>query len=654
MSESEVSAQVAGERGRIAAPGKRLKRVRKVREEAMQVISGNSRSLIKSPAYLFLLFLRLVLIISPAFIEPSEHMDGVDLLAVRLLPGVSASDRAILTPPDGMGTENRTRSIVGAFITSGIPYIATNIVCNKYIACPENIIGYVAVYLPRLWMFLLSIIGDFLLLKVFSRHMQEDGISAVITYASTWTSLIGITRNSNFALESLCLIGILAGCFGWGPNSPRPLFWLSATALALGTWLRPVFFAFISTPLIYLSSLWGKSGVSALKYIRAALEGIAIFAFWATLWVTVDSVFYGTFKLRFGDAEVESFVQFMEYLSSGLPFSYKGSLVYVPINALQTILNRKFVRTLAQNTTPGQMFLSLPGILGPLFIVLLQESYKSMKVAVKELMTEIKAATNSTTKKTKKRKGKKGNITKEEEEELLVFIDTIQTTLLLGLLLEVLQNHDRLGTMSLLSLIPPAIMCMPAGVFGPKSSSRFRVLHIIFTIGMVLFYGFLNQSGVQRTMLTVGRGGVEAIPENANLVMFKSTVGNRAALGPNAKNVSVYAGGDTTLNLMTTLRELKARDDYHEDRLLVCAAGTVKMKDSDFTHVAQLASAHMTLNHMPENIDQALKKSTLNIYKFVGDEDEAIIRDDEEAADEEEREKEQKEKEKQKSKKEEL
>ena len=91
-------------------------------------------------------------------------------------------------------------------------------------------------------------------------------------------------------------------------------------------------------------------------------------------------------------------------------FLYKGSLVCTPLNAARQSLNRQYLSKFVHNTTPGQMFLSLPGIFGPLFIVLMRESYIGMLVAEKELMAELRAAANS--KKAKKKKGKKNQLTK--------------------------------------------------------------------------------------------------------------------------------------------------------------------------------------------------------------------------------------------------
>lgn len=657
MGDSEVSAAVSADASAATTPTtrKKLKRVRKVREpddaaasvadaiRNAEMGAGVWETLTSSKLYVVLVLIRLLLAIfsPPAVMEGTEFADGVDVLAMRLLPGmgIGGADSLLGVPPDGMGDVNRTRSIVGAFVSSGIPYVGVNVAC-KFGArlmqpwwCQPAAMGYVAVYAPRIWMFFLSLIGDVLLVKIFAVYEGESALSALLTYASAWTTLLGMTRNTNFALESLCLVGLVASCFGWAPGVARPLFWLGATSLSLGIYLRPIFAVFVCTPIIYLSSLWGKQGIDALRYVRGALEGIAVFAFWCTIWVSVDSVFFGTFKLRFGGIVMENFDMFVEYAQKGLPFSYKGSLVYTPLNAAAPLLTKAFWTALPQNTSPGQMFLSLPAILGPLFIVLIRESYEGMKVAVKELMTEIKTATGAG-KKTKKRKNKK--LTKEREEELLVFFDTIQTTFLLGLLLEVLQNNSRLGVISLMALMPPAVVCIAGTVFGPGSSTRFRWLHCVFTVGMVVFYGFLNNSGISSTLISLGAGGVPAIPANSDIVFFKGIIGHRAALGANLKNVSMHDGGNSRLALMTTLRELKAKSDYHEDRLIVAAAGTVDMKESEFTRIGTVAYGHMTVLDLPENIDEALKRSTLQVYKFIGDEDEAIIRDDEEAAEEEE------------------
>ena len=637
-----------------ATPKKKLRRVRKLRDKddasAKPVPNLGApvwKTLTSSRVYALLLLIRFALVfVTPATLEGTEFDDGVDSLAVALLPGINAggTDPAIFDVPSGMA-QNRTRSIVGAFVTSGIPYMGANVVCTKLLGgCPAPSIGLIAMYAPRVWMFFLSLLGDLLLVRCFAVYEGENAIWALLTYASTWTTLLAMSRNINFALEALCVIGLIAACFGWAPNTARPVFWLSAMSLSLGVFLRPPFAFFICTPLIYLSSLWGKAGIDPIRYVRASLEGIAIFAFWSTIWVTVDSIYFGTFKIRFGEKTMESFSMFLDFAFSGMPFSYKGALVYTPLNAMKEVANRQYLSIAASNTSPGQMFLSLPAILGPLFIVLLRESYEGMKVAMKELMSDLKQAANS--KKPKRRKPKKAGMTKELEDELYVYFDTIQTTFLLGLLIEVIQNNGRLGVLSLIPLMPICVICIAGTVFGPESSKNFRMLHIVFTVAMVAFYGFLNQSGIPRVLLQTGAGGLDVVPANSELVVFKGIIGHRSMAGANLKNITLYDGGDSRLNLMTTLRDLKGRDGYREDRLFVVAPATVDMKEGEFALVDTLAYGHMAVHELPNNIDDAFKKSQLVMYKFVGDEDEAIMRDEEEAAEQEEQDQEEKEREK--------
>jgi hypothetical protein len=614
-----------------------------------------------SPLYLALVLLRLALAFSAGVVDDAESLDGVASLARLILPGMAgASDVSTVyaSLPAGMtaaanAPANVTRSIVGAVVTSGIPYMSIAAACSQIPAvdamlCAPKNIGYLAVFAPRVWMWVLSLVGDALLVRTFAVYESDVAPHALLAYATTWVVLGVSTRASNFALEAICLLGLLAGCFGWGWKNPRPIFWFSATFLALGIWLRPVFAVFVCTPLIYLVSLWGKPGVDPLHYIRAALEGSVIFGMWATLCVSVDSVFYGSFKLRFGETVITSFDMFVRFAAARMsgapdvgPFSYKGYLIYTPLNAAAGLFTRAFWAELLRNTSPGQIFIHLPIILGPLMYFLGRESIEGMKIAIKELMVEMKGVDSK--KKRKSSSKKSTGMTKEREEEMLVYFDTIQTSLLLGLLLEVMQAHDRIGVLSLVSLNAPAVICIASYVFGPNAWPNARLVHFAYSAAMIFFYAVLHHSGVSRTLLTLGAGGIPIVLDNTNLVVYRSKIGAGGstatlALGTNARNITVHDGGQNRLDLMTTLRELKSADGYKPDRLLVCAAGTVPMKNGEFELVDTLALGHMSLEDLPSNIDETFAKSKLHMYKFVGDEDEAIIRDNEEAEELEEEE----------------
>lgn len=637
---------------------KKLKRVRKNRDSSTSsapTVTFNAdlgsspwKTLTSSRLYLFLVLVRFVLLfVTPASLEGTEFADGVDSLAHALLPSLNVAHPAKDLAPAGLNwaSGNQTRSIAGAFVHSGLPYMALNLACRKGldVFCGPDWLGWMAIYLPRIWMFALGLIGDVLLARAFAVYEGENAVWGLLLYASSWTTLLGMTRNCNFALESLCVAGMVAACFGWPINTARPLFWLSATSLSFGVFLRPAFVWFAFTPMIYLFSLWGKSGVHTLRYARGMLEGLAVLGFWCTLWVSVDSVYYGTFRILVRGKIMTSFDMFVDAVMEGgwSGMAYKGKLVYTPLNAMYEVANRKFISTLALNTSPGQMFLSLPAILGPLFAVLLRESYEGFKTAMKELMTEMKQVANA--KKPKKRKPKKPGMTKELEDELYVYFDTIQTTFLMGLLIEVVQNNDRLGVMSLLSLISPCVVCIAGTIFGPNSSVRFRALHLAFSALMVVFYGLLHQAGIPRTLVAVGAGLVPMLQRNTDLVLYKGIVGHRAALGMNVKNISVHDGGNDRRTLMTTLRDLKEKEGYREDRLVICAPETEEMKEEEFVKMGKLGSWHMSMWALPKNVDEAVKRNGLIAWRFVGDEDEAMMADDEEAAEREEREREQKE-----------
>lgn len=669
-----TSAPEAAADSSAAQRKRKLVKVRKDREGASAgtpldapriMTSFSATAKAAGTVYVLFLALRLAFVFSPGVIENTESMDGADYMAAKLLPGMSSTVMPIL--PDGMRlkgdapketslkilSKNYTRSIVGAFVTSGIPYAAVNVACNQLpilsnFLCAPARVGYVATYAPRLWMFVLSLIGDVMLVHVFAVYNSEFAVPALLTYASTWMAMLAMTRNSNFALEALCLLGLLSACFGWTYESPRPVFWISGTALALGVFLRPVFAVFVCTPLIYLVSLWGKKGVDPLHYARAAIEGLAIFGFWASIWVSVDSVFYGTFSIRFGSEKMETFDAFVDTLLNAAergPMNYKGSLVYIPINGCSGLFTKTFWVKILQNTSPGQMFIQLPVVLGPLMFLLIRESIDGMKLAIKELMGEFKSSTGGK----KKRKARKSGMSKEREEEMLVYYDTIQTTLLLGLLLEVMQSHDRIGVMSLLSLNAPAIICIAPFVFGELGSHKMRLTHFAYTAAMVIFYGIMHQSGVSRTLLSAGAGGVESVKHGTDLVLFHGHAHHPlSALGANLKNIIVHDGGKDRLALMSKLRTLKEKPGYDESKLLVCAPGTLEMKDVEFELVDKVAYGHLSLEHLPDNIDAAFAGARLHLYKFIGDEDEAILRDKEEAEEEEEAENEERKRQKKK------
>jgi len=640
---SEVSAPPSA--GAVEEPSPPKRSRRREKEELPVVARGGWRDLLTSKLYLLLVVLRFAAILLPGFVDNAELLDGQDVLAAALLPGMPPAAASAL--PAGMAADPPVRSMVGAVITTGIPYMAVNLL-SRTMPLPPSLLGVVGVVAPRLWMCLLSLLMDLLTLNLFNYNEQHAAIPTVMTLASTWTTFALMTRNSNFTLEALCVAGVIAACFVGELNHERPLFYLTALAMSLGIFLRPMFIGYFTTMVIFLLAAYARPEFSTLRYIRGAVEGTAIFGIMCTLYVTVDSVFHGLFKLTIGGVPVTNFDSFVGLVGSG-PLGYKGRLVITPLQAILKYWRGWTFKTFQQNASPGQIFISLPFILGPLFFLLARDSYEGTRKELKGLAAELKAAggasgsSSNTTGpsvrgpdgKKRRRRRKAPSAAKVREEETLVFYDTIQTTLLLGLLFDVVQHNDRIGLISLLPLVMPAVVCAHEHIFAVDSRYWMRYAWLATTAVAVISLAGANHGALTRMALSLSAGDRGQLPADANVVVYRGLVPPAVAFGANPHGVTFHDGGLTRTELMSKLKKLRADDTHEEDKLLVVAPGTVRMK-RDLEGVPELTKGfHMSLHDPPTNVDDALRRTQLRFYRFVGDEDDSLILDAEEDAERE-------------------
>ena len=56
----------------------------------------------------------------------------------------------------------------------------------------------------------------------------------------------------------------------------------------------------------------------------------------------------------------------------------------------------------------------------------------------------------------------------------------------------------------------------------------------------------------------------------------------------------------------------------------------MEMKEHEFERVLNMPGAHMSIMNMPQNVDDARKKSSLGLYKFLANEEELILKSVEE------------------------
>lgn len=619
---------------------------RREKDELPVVARGGLRDLLTSPLYLLLLLLRFAAIFLPGYVDNAELLDGQDVLAAALLPGMPAAAASAL--PAGMAADPPVRSMVGAVITTGIPYMAVNLL-SRSVPLPPHLLGVVGVVAPRLWMALLSVLMDLLTLNLFNHNEQHAAVPTVMTLASAWTTFALMTRNTNFALEALCVAGVIAACFVGELNNERPLYYLTALAMSLGIFLRPMFIGYTTTIIIFLLAARARPEFSTLRYVRGAIEGTALFGIMCTLYVTVDSVFHGLFKLTIGGVPVTSFDSFVSLVGTG-PLAYKGSLVITPLQAILAYWRGWTFKTFQQNASPGQIFISLPFILGPLFFLLARDSYEGTRKELKGLAAELKAASNgggssATTTgpsvrgpdgKKRRRRRRAPSAAKVREEETLVFYDTIQTTLLLGLLFDVVQHNDRIGLVSLLPLVMPAVVCAHEHIFAPDSRQWMRYAWLASTVVAVVSLAGANHGALTRTALALSAGERGQLPSDAQVVVYRGLVPPAVAFGMNPHGATFHDGGLTRTELMSKLKKLRAADTHEEDKLLVVAPGTVRMK-RDLEEAPEMRMGfHMSLHDPPTNVDDVLRRTQLRWYRFVGDEDDSIILDAEEDAEREE------------------
>lgn len=619
---------------------------RREREELPVEVRGGWRELLTSPLYLALLALRFAAILLPGYVDNAELLDGQDVLAAALLPGMPAVAAGAL--PAGMAAVPPVRSMVGAVITTGIPYMGVNLL-SRVVPLPPHLLGMVGVVAPRLWMALLSLLMDLLTLNLFNYNEQHAALPTVMTLASAWTTFALMTRNTNFALEALCVAGVIAACFVGDLNNERPLYYLTALAMSLGIFLRPMFIGYATTIVIFLLAARTRPEFSTLRYVRGAVEGSALFGIMCTLYVTVDSAFHGLFKLTIGGVPVTSFDTFVALVGTG-PLAYKGRLVITPVQAILTYWRGWTFKTFQQNASPGQIFISLPFILGPLFFLLARDSYEGTRKELKGLAAELKAASNggassATTTgpsvrgpdgKKRRRRRKAPSAAKVREEETLVFYDTIQTTLLLGLLFDVVQFNDRIGLISLLPLVMPAVVCAHEHIFSPDSRYWMRYAWLASTAVAVVSLAGANHGALTRTALGLSVGDRGQLPTEAQVVVYRGLIPPALSFGTNPHNVAFHDGGILRTELMSKLKKLRAADTHEEDKLLVVAPGTVKMK-RDLEEIPEMRMPfHMSLHDPPTNVDDVLRRTQLRWYRFVGDEDDSLILDAEEDAEREE------------------
>eukprot|EP00180_Rhodochaete_pulchella_P001359 Plantae.Rhodophyta-Rhodochaete_pulchella.ctg2166.p1 GENE.Plantae.Rhodophyta-Rhodochaete_pulchella.ctg2166~~Plantae.Rhodophyta-Rhodochaete_pulchella.ctg2166.p1 ORF type:complete len:505 (-),score=77.22 Plantae.Rhodophyta-Rhodochaete_pulchella.ctg2166:339-1853(-) len=471
-----------------------------------------------------------------------------------------------------------------------------------------------AIVVPRIWMFLVTILVDVMMVRAFEFIEGMGAREALLCWSTLWTAMVVLTRPSVYALEAVCLAGILYSCFGTGDRWMS--FWVvSAVWTAVGIHIRPSFFAIASLVPIHLFTLSYKPYFNTARVIRGAIVGLIVFFGLILLFAIIDSIYYGYVDVVVGSHVVKwnnfSFDQLGE-------MTLRGRFTVVPLNA---ILRLKDFKELRANYQPalGQIFTSLPVILGPLIIVLAQDTYSGTKKQIKELSTEFKNVSSgqglgASSAKKKKKKKKIPQSAKAREDDHFNFVDLVQTTFLLCLLADVVYAQDAAGIVSMLPIAVPAAMMLGERVFGEGQEIAVAVSHFVYTGLAVILFGLCMNGGTARVALQLGGGSglTNVIPRGSELVLHHTSAPPRHYLGRNPQDVSMVEWNSSSEKLMESL-ETKG---YENENVFVLSPATVQFDDLSALELVKSFPGHICAESPPGNADEVVTKNALRLYKY--------------------------------------
>jgi phosphatidylinositol glycan class Z len=147
----------------------------------------------KRNLYIILLSLRFLFIFSYGYIHPDEFFQGPQVISKLIY------DFDIFVPWEFSNLQKPIRSIFSPIIISGIPYYIF-----KYLGFNSNF--NILLYLPRLFLFFISIFFDHLLGKTAEKLNSKNYHSIKCLYSSLWPILLCGTRTFSNTTETMLLL----------------------------------------------------------------------------------------------------------------------------------------------------------------------------------------------------------------------------------------------------------------------------------------------------------------------------------------------------------------------------------------------------------------------------------------------------------------
>eukprot|EP00188_Purpureofilum_apyrenoidigerum_P005597 Plantae.Rhodophyta-Purpureofilum_apyrenoidigerum.ctg7443.p1 GENE.Plantae.Rhodophyta-Purpureofilum_apyrenoidigerum.ctg7443~~Plantae.Rhodophyta-Purpureofilum_apyrenoidigerum.ctg7443.p1 ORF type:complete len:634 (+),score=136.55 Plantae.Rhodophyta-Purpureofilum_apyrenoidigerum.ctg7443:121-2022(+) len=560
--------------------------------------------------YIVLLVLRFVCVYAPGLIDHAEYQDGQSAVFNMFFGAVSDGSSGRVAE---MELEYPTKSIVVPLITSMVPYTLA-----KQMQGADAILLFI---LPRVWMFILSIALDVLSLQALNIISGEGRKNVLFLLATSWTTVVITVRPVNAVVECICVAGILYGLLGVTSDYLRiPVFMLF---YAVGMFCRPTFIAYGVVLIYYVVTVLMKPNVKVVPIIVGILVGAVVFLAVFVEFAVLDSLFYNTLTATIGSKTyttlsdiVQDFVAGTLDIANLLNVKFKGALTIVPFNVFAHFKYSEFRSQLQNLISPGQLLFYYPLVAGPLAIVLGVDSWDSLQKLYKDVLGEIKASTSTKRKKKTKRLPTAAKI---REEDNTMFADIAEMTLTVGLSVEVVLGGRKSGILTVLPALLPSVLMFHDKILGPKAYKNASKYWVVYNFLAAIFFGFVHDSGIMR--LTLGLTQGEKIVGDAGpttVFIYNAATPASYILGDNAYDIRLLDLNVTRDEFVYT--KMRARIDHEDDpsrSYFLAAPGTSPLtEDEGFTKLWHF-NGHLSLHHMPKNIDALFKRSTLDIYKPI-------------------------------------
>ena len=432
----------------------------------------------------YLLFcLRCILIIipCPGYIHPDEFFQSPELMAYEVL-----NLKSNITWE--WKESSPIRNIVHPLASTGFVFWCIKMMNNKF---GLHYSAEVLVILPRLFSLLFTCVMEKCLMKMLfwinrNHELVQFGL---FLFRSSFLSLVFFTRNFSNGIEAtlvaLLLYIVLYCLIVKQPLSYTLLVYLGFL-IAAGTFIRPTFLLFIFYPMLYLivNLLWRRK-----------------------LFPTILKLMCITIGLIIGTLSMLAFDHHYYSIKSGIPWPV------TPLNFILYNTNIDQVRKHGLHPRYLHILVNMFILFGPLYLLLLQfimgKCYfgiysllegKQVYKHVKQVFFNIFSFSNS-------KKYKMGNV-------------MLMSAIIPVFFLSVIPHQE---ARFLLPIFIPLILFTSSQLYSSGARSKWLFFWLLFNSLCVLWYGFLHQAGLYKSLAYMNTLLQERNDNHTNVLIYWHT-----------------------------------------------------------------------------------------------------------------------------------